>query len=47
MKLVSSDGQSFNLDYDCVTQSGTIKELLESNPSKKKAEIKIIKVVFF
>lgn len=34
VKLVSSDGKSFTLDYDCVIQSGTIKELLESNPSK-------------
>lgn len=33
VKLVSSDGQCFTLDYDCVIQSGTIKSLLESSPS--------------
>lgn len=34
VKLVSSDGQVFSLDYDCVMQSETIKSLLQSNPSK-------------
>ena len=33
VKLVSSEGHSFTLDYDCVIQSGTIKSLLESSSS--------------
>ena len=33
VKLISSDGQIFQLNYECVLQSGTIKSLLESSPS--------------
>lgn len=34
VKLISSDGECFTLDYEYVIQSGTIKSLLEASPSK-------------
>lgn len=33
VKLVSSDGEIFTLEYKCAQQSGTIKGLLESSPN--------------
>ena len=33
VKLVSADKIEFELDYNCASQSGTIKDLLESSTS--------------